>query len=257
MLGLLSAVKRRLVDWKHLGLAVALMRSGHGRRTLQTRVGKITIRREDSDLETFRQVFITREYDLSRFPQNARVLARYEAILAEGHIPLIIDAGANVGAASMWFAQQFQKARIVAVEPEPTNAALARENTRAYPNVEVVESGIAATPGAVTLRPGEEGLAFAVQTERSETGVPLATVESITRSCDPLARLLIVKVDIEGFEDDLFSQAMEWLDDVAAVFVEPHDWMLPDRKTSRGFQQAFAARDFDILLIGENLAYVR
>jgi hypothetical protein len=47
------------------------------------------------------------------------------------------------------------------------------------------------------------------------------------------------------------------LDDAFAVYIEPHDWMLPGQGSSRSFQAAFGARDFEIFLRGENLIYIR
>ena len=67
----------------------------------------------------------------------------------------------------------------------------------------------------------------------------------------------IVKIDIEGFESDLFSTNVGWLDDVYMVIIEPHDWMLPGMKSSRSFQVAMGQHDFDIFVLGENLIYVR
>jgi len=72
----------------------------------------------------------------------------------------------------------------------------------------------------------------------------------------PDGELFQVKVDIEGFEKDLFGSNLDWLDQVDAVFIEPHDWLLPEDRTSRAFQQALAARDFSMLLCGENLIYI-
>jgi hypothetical protein len=100
------------------------------------------------------------------------------------------------------------------------------------------------------------GLSDAVQTERADHGCPIVTIDelvhSITRGVP-----FIVKVDIEGFENDLFSKNLGWLNDAFAVFIELHDWMLPGQYTSRSFQKAMAAEEFEILLRGENLIYVR
>src|ERR1700688_3736152 len=70
---------------------------------LHTRIGKVYVRPNDTDASTFRQVFAFRPYDLSPFPQDERVTAAYRSILASGGRPVIVDAGANVGAAALWF----------------------------------------------------------------------------------------------------------------------------------------------------------
>ena len=41
---------------------------------------------------------------------------------------VIIDAGANIGLASIWFASKFPEARILAIEPEKSNYELLVRN---------------------------------------------------------------------------------------------------------------------------------
>ena len=69
--------------------------------------------------------------------------------------------------------------------------------------------------------------------------------------------LFLVKIDIEGFEEDLFSKNTEWLMDTKAVIIEPHDWMFPGRYSSQSFQAAIAGEQFELLIRGENLIYIR
>ncbi len=41
---------------------------------------------------------------------------------------LIIDAGANVGFASLWFLQRFPNTEIIAIEPESSNCEMLKKN---------------------------------------------------------------------------------------------------------------------------------
>lgn len=216
--------------------------------------GPVTLRRGSSDAETFRQVFRRKEYDLSWRGQYPRVMAAYHDLLAAGATPLIVDAGANIGAASIWFARQFPRAQVVAVEPDPQNAALCRANTAHLPNITVVEAAIGARPGRVRLT-NPEGEAWAVQTVRTAEaeGVP---VRGMAELAPPGARLFIAKIDIEGFEEELFSANTEWIDEAAVLMIEPHDWLFPERRSSASFQKAMAERDFELLISGENLIYI-
>jgi hypothetical protein len=93
-------------------------------------------------------------------------------------------------------------------------------------------------------------------TSRSIEGeVPIVTIPELV-STVPDGRLFGAKIDIEGFESDVFSQNTDWLNDLKFLFLEPHDWMLPGAKTSREFQKRLAHCDFDIIVAGENLLYV-
>ena len=212
--------------------------------------GQATVRGRDSDFGTLRQVFRDQEYAILSDTHRRRVEARYEAILAEGKTPVIIDAGANIGSAALWFRQQYPQACVVAIEPDPGNAAILREN--AVEGIIALEAAVGSEPGHVSVLP--HARSWAIRTERADTGCPVVTVEQAARQVTT-GSLFIVKVDIEGFESDLFGSNLAWLDDPVAVYLEPHDWMTPG--TSQSFQAAFGERDFDVLMRGENLIYVR
>lgn len=212
--------------------------------------GQVTVRGRDSDFGTLRQVFRDQEYAILSEAHSGRVQARYEAILSESKTPVIIDAGANIGSAALWFKQRYPHAAVVAIEPDPGNAAILRQNV--VEGIIALEAAIGSEPGHVSVVP--HARSWAIRTERADTGCPVVTVQQAAEQVRN-GSLFIVKVDIEGFESDLFGSNLGWLDDAAAVFLEPHDWMTPG--TSRSFQAAFGERDFDLLMRGENLIYVR
>jgi FkbM family methyltransferase len=219
-------------------------------------VGLLTLRLRSSDEPTVRQVFVDRQYDMRSIPQWRDIERRYEELLEHGRRPLIIDAGANIGAASLYFAREFPKAKIIAVEPERSNVRICCENTNAL-DVEVLPMAIGSACGKVSLVDEEcENWAFA--TKRSNDGdIAICTINDIVtnhqRECD----LFLVKIDIEGFESDLFSANVEWVRNAKVIFIEPHDWLLPGQATSRNFQRVLAEHEFDLIVSGENLLYVR
>jgi hypothetical protein len=124
--------------------------------------------------------------------------------------------------------------------------------------IKVVEAAIGSRPGLVSLA-NPFGEAWAVQTTRSdaEEGVRVRTIPELVAAEGPSAQLFIVKIDIEGFEDDLFRTNLGWIDETTSIIVEPHDWMLPGKGTSINFRRALAERGFELLVSGENLIYVR
>ena len=217
--------------------------------------GDIHLRKGNSDVAVIRQVFGGKEYEI-RGPRSVvdRIQGRYEAILAEGGVPIIVDAGANIGAASVWFATRYPKAAVVSIEPDPENARILTLNTQGRANCTVLEAALGADSGYASLKGSDLG--WAIQTERADSGVPIVTVEDAFKASGGDTPF-IVKIDIEGFERDVFSANLGWLDDAYMVFIEPHDWMLPGELSSSGFQRAMAAHDFELFLLGENIAYVR
>jgi FkbM family methyltransferase len=247
-------------DVWHFGPSVLLRHAARHKRDSRIAIwadglGRIIIRAGDSDIETLRQALVERQYSLE-WPKSLkdRIDARYDEILAAGGKPIIVDAGANIGAAALYFLSRFPKAHIVAVEPDPGNAAILRENLASRSNAVVMEAAIGAEPGHVALTSPKHS--WAVRTERSDAGVPVVTVQDALEASVGNTPF-IVKVDIEGFEEELFAKNTAWIDDTFAIFVEPHDWMIPERHSSKSFQQAMAKRAFKIYIRFENLLYVR
>jgi FkbM family methyltransferase len=216
----------------------------------------IYIRPGESDLDVVHEVFFARHFDIQPEAVRDRVRRRYAEIVDSGKLPIIIDAGANIGASTIWFARQYPQARIAAVEPDAGNLAMLSRNIRPYGNCRIVDAAIGAEPGFATLSNSGEQRAWAVQTTRSSAGIPIVTVDDAFRSSggdEPF----IVKIDIEGFERDLFATNLDWLERTYVVFVEPHDWLFPGERPSGPLQQAMAKHPFELFIAGDNLVYVR
>ncbi len=214
----------------------------------------IRVRRGTSDLEVVRQVWRDEQYVIPQDEQVAR-LKRFEAaIRSRGKVPVIVDAGVNIGAAAIWFAREWPDARVVAVEPDAANVAMARKNCASHDRIEIVEAAIGGEGGFVAVNSEVE--AYAVTTKRADSGCRVVTVDDCVATVEG-GELFAVKVDIEGFEDDLFAANTGWLDRAALVYIEPHDHIFPDRGTSRHFQAEMGRRNFDLLIRGENLVDIR
>ena len=232
-----------------------------GSSAVKTRLrgsGDVTIRPMDSDLETFRQVYTQKQYEVPTLDQRQRLDRYYDQLLEHETVPLIIDAGANIGAAALWFSDRYPKSQIVAIEPDAQSAALCRCNTASRPNVTVVEGAIGGSPGNVAVAGADKS--WAVTTQRTKVqsgGLKVHTVHDLQGLIQGRKALFLVKVDIEGFEADLFEHSVEWVAEAAAIFVEVHDWLFPNKHTSQSMQKALLGQGFEILLRGENLMFIR
>jgi FkbM family methyltransferase len=221
--------------------------------------GKVYMRPNNSDGEVFLKIFGKREYDFSSLYQFSRVTAAYRSILEAGKTPIIIDAGANVGAATIWFSELFPLASIIAVEPDSANAEMCRMNTRTRPNVRVIEAAIGSESGEVSLIFPADNAGWATRTVRNGNtgGVAVKTIPELVSDFRNPTSLLLVKIDIEGFENDLFGSNIGWINEVEVIIIEPHDWLFPGQGTSSRFQRVIGERGFELLISGENLVYVR
>jgi FkbM family methyltransferase len=209
-----------------------------------------------SDEGVASQIFVSRDYDVTKL-QNFRRIADLESFLDRihnsGQRPLIIDAGANIGLSSVFFALQFPTALIVAIEPEERNYDMLRKNAAGF-NIECVKAALSSQAGRVKVtNPGRGDWGYRTEPE-ADGNVPSVTVDSLYQqyATDQMVPF-IVKVDIEGGEKDLFSLNTEWVRDTPLLIVELHDWLLPKSGTSAPFLRSIAGLDRDFLHMSENV----
>ncbi|MGH8700798.1 MAG: FkbM family methyltransferase [Burkholderiales bacterium] len=218
----------------------------------------MTVRPGTSDVAALEQVYGARSYDLRRLRRFDEIAARYREAVARGRTCLILDLGANIGAAARYFAQAWPASHVLAVEPAADNFELLFENTQDLDNATVWHAGIASAPG--WLRVADEGAEkWAYRTERAEAQTPRAVrAVTVREILDEFAdgkgyEPFIVKIDIEGAESELFSRDTDWIDRFPVLIIELHDWLFCGQGGSASFLRAIAARNRDFVLFGENV----
>jgi FkbM family methyltransferase len=220
-------------------------------------VGRVWLRDGTSDLDVFEQIFRTEEFNISTAPQFAWVRDAYHRMLVEGSTPLIIDCGANIGMSALYYAHHLPQARIVGVEPAHDNVELARKNTSHNRLIEIVEAAVYDRPAALELiDPMAEKFAFRVHETHDPTpaSIEAVTIDMLMQRYG-VERNLIVKVDIEGAETELFRSNTDWLDRTALLTVETHDWLFPGKGTSQSLFAALAGRKFEVIHKGEYISF--
>jgi FkbM family methyltransferase len=190
---------------------------------------RIRLHETGSDVPTFREVLTGVEV--------------YRCVVDE--VPdcrTIVDLGANIGLAAIYFAAHYPGSRILAVEPNPATFADLEHNVARLlreKRVELVHGGVwsaeralAADPAPVTTHSNAFATVAAGNgAERTIPGYPMARLLDIAG----FERADLVKVDIEGAELELFRGDLTWLDRVGAIAIEFH----------RGSREA---SDFDRLM---------
>jgi hypothetical protein len=77
----------------------------------------------------------------------ARGAYRLQPGLVDADAPLtIVDAGANIGMTSLYFASRYSQARIFAIEPNPENYAALKLNTASEPRITVLQACVTPLP---------------------------------------------------------------------------------------------------------------
>jgi FkbM family methyltransferase len=203
----------------------------------------------------FRQIFLDREADITLPSQGTAVVDKYGEILARGRIPLIIDCGANNGMSSIFLASLFPMAIVAAIEPSGENFKLLALNVAPFELIKPIHAGIWNTRTHLKIL-NRNGSPCGFRTVECETNDPeaiaaLSVPDILERfsNCDPL----LIKVDVEGAEDNLFACYPGWVDKMPGLIVELHDWMLPGWETSRNFLACMVRMRCDFVLQGENV----
>jgi len=189
--------------------------------------------------------------------RRADLLEAYNAILMSNKIPLIIDAGANIGASVVWFSECFGESHIVAIEPDAENVKLLRKNTYGR-NVDIHEAALGSTDGQVSvIDPGNGEWGYQTQTDSFGD----CKLESLSRIIIEKMELgfvpFLIKIDIEGGEDNLFQTQTDWVDLFPLIIIELHDWLLPKQNTSHNFIKRIGESKRDFCYSGENIFSIK
>ena len=168
---------------------------------------------------------------------------------------LIIDAGANMGASSLYFSDVWEDAFVASIEPEKYNFALLKLNTVGK-SILPLEGAIGSEIGTMYLTdPGHGDVGFRVASS-GEYEVSVYTIEKVMEiGRSKGATPFICKIDIEGGESELFSKNVDWMNEFALIIIELHDWMQPMQGSSDAFLKAISKLNFELLHKGENIFF--
>lgn len=160
-----------------------------------------------------------------------------------GQPGLIIDAGAHIGCATMFFARRFPQARILALEPSADSFELLRFNAGAYPNVTTLRGALWGESGVIGVVGHANPTLISTGPEGREQ-VTAYTVPDLIRMLNAV-RIDLLKIDIEGGERSVFSGDTSWLGSVGTIMIETHDSRFPD--CTRTLFTALAPYDYRLL----------
>jgi FkbM family methyltransferase len=218
------------------------LRSGPRRIAVPGMAHPVLMRTGTSDRSAFNEVIVKRWYD-HPYPGQPR---------------FIIDAGANVGYASVRFAELYPQAEIVAIEPDGENFEILQHNVAPYPKVRGLRCGLWPRTAALVIEnPEAKSWAFRVREARpGESGFPAVGIGEILAQSGA-ATLDILKLDIEGAELELFRDegCHAWLARTNMIFVELHDRIKPG--CTDAMEAAIARHGFDRRALGSNLILTR
>jgi FkbM family methyltransferase len=200
----------------------------------------IVLRPASNDIYTFDEVFIEEVYG--------------HVFSCLGDAGTVIDLGANIGLASLLFLTCYPRARLFAVEPDPGNYEMLRSNLRPF-----VTAGRAATLQAAFWK-SDCGVVFEAPAQPGH--VNQGAVRDDGGTLEPSRRVQVdgltmrsiidrsgfdsvdlLKVDVEGAEEHLFSGDSGWLGKVRCMALEFHD----DTRRSSDFDAVARGNGFTVV----------
>lgn len=181
----------------------------------QFSLAPLYFRRRSSDPRVFNQIFLDREYRcLDRIPTD--------------QIDWIIDCGANVGYATAYLLSRFTKAHAIAIEPDTENLQLLHRNLQSFNGrYTAICAGVWSESGGLVFESATEGLGneWARQVRPAKPyetpTIDAISITEVIRQIPSGARILM-KVDIEGSEIEVFSKKPTWINDLHAIVIELH-----------------------------------
>jgi FkbM family methyltransferase len=199
----------------------------------------VGLRPGTADEYTFREIFITKEYDIAT---------------GIAHPKYIIDAGANIGLTSIFFACLYPSATIISIEPDTGNFNQLLLNVKPYSNIIPLNAALWNSDESVRVTDQGFGIRGYVVEKASEgDSIGAITIENIMRIYD-FPNIDILKMDIEGSEREVLETGYEsWLPKVRCFVVELHDRMKPG--CSKAVFSAVVQYDFSFSIKGENLVF--
>ncbi len=198
----------------------------------------VLLRKHKSDVATFEEIF------------NDGI---YRSIIR--HVPdinCLIDLGANIGLASLYFASHYCNCRVFAVEPHPETYKLLTRNLQsliAAGRCKTLEAAVWDRAGVKLVPSNEEPDSFSsfAVIESGSAESRNSPIENFTMAqvlaMSGFSTVDLLKVDIEGAERQLLRGDVSWLDRVSALAIEFHG----DSREDSGFDEKIAAHGLEIV----------
>jgi FkbM family methyltransferase len=175
----------------------------------------VFLRNNISDKAIFKQVFVEKQYTPEKYPFP--------------EVKTILDGGANIGLASVFFAKYFPQAEILAVEPDKGNFELLTKNTQHLKQVHGFQGALWNRNEPIHITNADSLAAGFMVESGTHNGASLAgtTVESLMQKMN-WSTIDLMKIDIEGSEKEVFAANTDWLERVKLLIIELHDRYKPD-----------------------------
>lgn len=218
--------------------------------------------RNYSDILTVHEIFSAEHYNLKNFKIFEHIQNYYKYILDKNFSPLIIDCGSNIGSSTIYFYKLFPSSKLISIEPDLESYEFSKRNLL-NKNTFLINKAVSSENLELKFLSDKNDNRASKVSDKGDQLISSITINEILKN-DKFKNSLpfLIKIDIEGFEENLFSKNFEWIDEFKIIIIELHDWMLEKKTNSFNFFSAITKvmnekhkRDF--LILGENLISIR
>jgi FkbM family methyltransferase len=150
----------------------------------------------------------------------------YKPVPSVRDVRLVVDIGANIGAAAIFFHTQYPGARIVAIEPSSAAFDLLARNTAQFPAIQTHRTALYDRKARMPLHVGNmdsitnsfgNSVLAGSRSELLELEEARAFFER-----EGLTRADILKLDTEGCEWPILTSLQPWLGNFRVIYLEYH-----------------------------------
>lgn len=177
------------------------------------------VRNVSSDIQIFTQIFLRHELNvkLNKEPK------------------IIIDAGANIGMATVYLKNKFSNSKIFSVEPDQSNFEMLLHNTSKYDDVSCYKNGLWDKPAWLTIinqNAGNESFVVKETEENMPNAIKAITIDELVLQ-NKIQEIDLLKIDIEGSEAIVFgNNSKSWISITKNILVEVHNWINLDAEVN-------------------------
>ncbi len=132
--------------------------------------------------------------------------------------PFIIDCGANIGLATIYFKQKYPNATILAFEPDATAVELFKQNTQDFDEVKLIEKALSDKIQRIAFH-GDHADGSRKAINNDDTTF---LVDTVVLSTFLDKKVDFLKIDIEGSEMEVLEECKDKLGNVERMFIEFH-----------------------------------
>jgi FkbM family methyltransferase len=206
----------RLASWPRLFIDILLFRlmrfarlpREDTTRTVRMRDGtRLTYRLNRGDIQAIREIWLDQVY---MPPPEATALRQ------------VVDLGANIGFTSVYLSRRLNAPHVVAVEPDPANVAILRRNLQQN-RVRgiVIDAAVGPVDGLAAFR-RERASNLGQLHADGDLSVEVVSMPSVIDYLPDSSCQTLLKLDIEGGEEQLFTGDLSWLSRFDCLLAELH-----------------------------------